>query len=145
MTKNDQRKAMTAFLDTFGKDQRGGRGDFLADGVVANNWMWGRDEIRGKENLDNQFLKHLLESFQDLDFRIIEHYMGDDFVVLRGEFNGTFKGRWANCEPHGKSVNWRAHDIYEFENGKVVRVWLGNDTLNVARQLGALPDDSNPW
>ena len=82
MTENDQREAMTAFLDTFGKDQRGSRGDFLADGVVANHWMWGKDEIRSKENLENQFLKPLLESFQDLDFRIIEHYMGDDFVVL---------------------------------------------------------------
>ena len=106
MTKPDQREAMTAFLNTFGKNQRGGRGDFLADGVVANNWMWGKDEVRGKENLEKQFLKPLLDSFQDLDFRIIEHYMGDDFVVLRGEFNGTFEGRWANCEPNGKSVKW---------------------------------------
>lgn len=145
MLKNDQREAMIAFLNTFGKGQRGGRGNFIADGVVANNWMLWKDELRGKENFENQFLKPLLESFQDLDFRIFEHYMGDNFVVQRGEFNGTFKSRWANCEPNGESVKWRAHDIYEFKNGKVVRVWLGNDTLNVARQIGALPDDGNPW
>ena len=145
MSDNDQREAMTAFLDSFGKGNRLKRGSFLADDVVANHWRWGYGEIVGKEALQNEYLNPLLESFPDVDFKIIESYMGDDFVVLRGEFNGTFTGEWANCQPHGKAVRWKAHDIYEFKDGKVVRVWLGNDTLTVARQLGALPDDGNPW
>ena len=141
----DQREAMTAFLNTFSRGKRGPRGQFLADDVVANHWRWGYREIVGKEALIKEYLNPLLESFPDLDFKMIEYYMGDDFVVLRGEFNGTFSGPWAGCQPHGKPVRWKAHDIYEFKDGKVVRVWLGNDTLNVARQLGALPDDGKPW
>ena len=145
MGDNDQRAAMTAFLDSFGRGKRAARSQFIADDVVANHWRWGYKEIVGKEALQNEYLNPLLESFPDVDFKIIEYYMGDDFVVLRGEFSGTFKGRWGNCEPHGGPVLWRAHDIYQFKDGKVVKIWLGNDTLNVARQLGALPDDNNPW
>ena len=117
----------------------------MADDVVVNHWRWGYREIVGKENVINEYLIPLTESFPDIDFKVLETYIGDDSVVLRGEFNGTFKGPWGNCEPHGRPVRWRAHDIYKFKDGKIVAIWLGNDTLNVARQLGALPDDNNPW
>ena len=117
MGNKDQREAMTAFLNTFSRGKRGPRGQFLADDVVANHWRWGYREIVGKEALIKEYLNPLLESFPDLDFKMIEYYMGDDFVVLRGEFNGTFSGPWAGCQPHGKPVRWKAHDIYEFKDG----------------------------
>lgn len=142
----DIRAAMQAFLDTFGEGKRGGRGDFLADDVVAWHVRWGEGEIRGKQALLDQYYTKLLESFPDLDFEIVEAHMGDDFVVLRGRFHGTFTKTWAGLEPHGRKVTWKAHDIYHFNgDGKCDRMWLMNDTLTVARQLGALPDDGFPW
>ena len=57
MPKQDQREAMTEFLNTFGRGERGGRGDFLADDVASNHWRWGYSKIEGKENLENQYLK----------------------------------------------------------------------------------------
>ena len=145
MADTDQRAAMTAFLETFNQESRLLRGEFLADDVVVNHWRWGYREITGKENVIKEYIIPLSESFPDLDFKVLEIYMGDDSITLRGEFFGTFTRAWGNCEPHGRPVHWRAHDIYKFKDGKIVGIWLGNDTLNVARQLGALPDDNNPW
>jgi predicted ester cyclase len=140
----NQREAMTAFLDTFARGKRGSRGAFLAEDVVASHWRWNEDLV-GRETLLTKYYGPLLDAFPDVDFKILEAYMGDDFVVLRGEFNGTFTKEWAGLAPHGGPVRWRAHDIYKFRDGKVIRMWLANDTLNVARQLGALPDDGTPW
>lgn len=145
MCDENEKEAMISFMDTFGRGKRANRREFLADDVVVNHWRWGEKTLEGKEVLLSQYYDPLLKSFPDLDFIIKESYMGEDSVVLRGEFNGTFTGEWANCQPHGRPVRWRPHDIYQFKEGKVARIWLGNDTLNVARQLGALPDDGKPW
>ena len=51
---------MTAFLNTFGKGKRGGRGEFLADDVVANHWRWGYKDIVGKEAFLKEYLDPLL-------------------------------------------------------------------------------------
>lgn len=118
---------------------------FLAEDVVGNHWRWGAREVRGLSALNTEYFQPLRQAFPDLVFSVLDVIEGDRGVAMRGEFNATFSGKWLGITPHGRRVRWRAHDIYEFEGGKVVRIWLGNDTLTVARQLGSLPDDGRPW
>jgi predicted ester cyclase len=125
----------------------GGQGviALLDDDVVANHWRWGLREIRGRQQLIDQYFGPLREAFPDIDFKVADLVVGEDRLAVRGEFNATFTKEWVGVPPHGRPVRWRAHDIYELRNGKIVRIWLGNDTLTVARQIGALPDDGKPW
>ncbi len=145
MCDREQRDAMAAFAEGFSSGKEIWTSDFLAEDIVASHWRWGDRTLEGKEKFETQYHAPLLEAFPDVDFDVNESYIGENSVVLRGEFNGTFTKEWENVPPHGRPVHWRAHDIYLFKNGKVERMWLGNDTLNVARQIGALPDDGKPW
>lgn len=125
----------------------GGQGviALLDEDAVANHWRWGAKEIRGKQALIDQYFGPLRTAFPDIDFKVFDLIRGEDKIAVRGEFNATFENEWVGIKPHGRRVKWRAHDIFEFRNGKIARIWLGNDTLTVARQIGALPDNGFPW
>ena len=142
---SNQREAMESFVRIFDPEHLGDMSPFLADGVVANHWRWGLREIHGKDALVREYFEPLRAAFPDLRFVLRDVVYGEDTLVLRGEFQATFSNKWIGIEPHGRYVHWRAHDIFEFRNGKIVRIWLANDTLTVARQLGAIPDDGKPW
>ncbi|MEX2238558.1 MAG: ester cyclase [Dehalococcoidia bacterium] len=144
--KDDRNREAIAKLIAFFRGA-GGQGvvALLDDDVTASHWRWGRKELRGKQRLLDEYFAPLGRAFPDLVFEVIDFVEGTYKVAIRGEFQATFANEWLGLPPHGRRVSWRAHDIYEFRDGKIVRIWLGNDTLTVARQLGALPDDGRPW
>lgn len=145
VTNERERLAMEEFLKTFEPGRRELRYSFLADDIVATHWRWRDRELVGKKAVREQYLGPLAESFPSLHFKVLDAIFGEDKLVIRGEFNATFARDWIRIPAHGGRVRWNAHDIYQFKGGKIVRFWYGNDTLTVARQLGALPDDGKPW
>jgi predicted ester cyclase len=141
MAQETDREAMSAFIRSRVPGSRSAMADFMADGVAWSHWRWRARELVGKDNVMTNYFEPLVRSFPDLDFRILDAVFGDHNLAIRGEFRGTFAEDWGSTPAHGRPVAWFAHDIYEFRDGKIVRAWYGNDTLTVARQLGALPDD----
>lgn len=154
---SDEHDAMDSLVRTYsGQDPRGPMMDtteFMADDVIVNHWRWGARDIAGKQAvLDNYFLPHL-KAFSDTRAIVHEAIYAPTKLVLRGEYNATFTGRVTSelvgfvglppeqLKPHGRPIRWRFHDIFEFEGKEIKRIWLANDTLAVARQMGAIPED----
>ena len=66
----------------------------------------------------------------------------NDTVVLRVLFRGTDTGGYVGRAPTGRAVEEWAVTIMHFEDGKIVREWIGADKLGLFIQLGVLDD---PW
>lgn len=152
-TTRSNEAAIAAFLQSFEPGKREERRDLLANDIVVSDWMMPGIGLRGEEEVIEKFYAPIRVAFPDVYFELHDAIIGDDKVVIRGEFTGTFERdytypvgeRRVHFPAHGGRVHWKAHDIYQFKGGKIARIWFANDTLTVARQLGALPDDGKPW
>ena len=82
------------------------------------------------------------QAFPDVHLDIDELIVADDTVTLRMTFRGTDTGGYLGRPPTGRSVEEWVVDIMHFEEGKVVREWIGADKLGLFIQLGVLDD---PW
>jgi len=82
------------------------------------------------------------EAFPDLHLDVEDLIVADETVVLRVAFRGTDTGGYVGRAPTGRTVDEWAVTIMHFENGKVVREWIGADKLGLFIQLGVVDD---PW
>ena len=87
-------------------------------------------------------IRRYREAFPDLHLDIEELIVADETVVLRVAFRGTDTGGYVGRAPTGRAVDEWAVTIMHFEDGKVVREWIGADKLGLFIQLGVLDD---PW
>jgi len=87
-------------------------------------------------------IRRYRETFPDLRLEIEELIVADDTVVLRVLFRGTDTGGYVGRAPTGRAVEEWAVTIMHFEDGKIVREWIGADKLGLFIQLGVLDD---PW
>jgi predicted ester cyclase len=129
----------------------------LADDVVVTDWMLPGITLRGREEVLAKFYAPLPASFPDVYFDLQEAIPAgtsdDGYVTLIGDFVGTFVNDYRIEAPpvsytisaHGRPVRWTAHDIYRFKDGQIVRIWFGNDSINVASELGCIARDDMPW
>ncbi len=82
------------------------------------------------------------QAFPDLVLDVDEVIIAADTVVLRATFKGTDTGGYVGRAPTGRAVSEWVVTIMHFEDGKVVREWIGADKLGMFIQLGVLSD---PW
>jgi predicted ester cyclase len=82
------------------------------------------------------------QAFPDLVLDVDEVIVATDTVVLRATFRGTDTGGYVGRAPTGREVSEWVVTIMHFEDGKVVREWIGADKLGMFIQLGVLND---PW
>ncbi len=82
------------------------------------------------------------EAFPDLHLEVEELIVAGDSVVLRMLFHGTDTGGYVGRAPTGRVVDEWVVAIMHFEDGKVVREWVGADKLGLFIQLGVVED---PW
>ena len=79
-----------------------------------------------------------LTAFPDVHFTIhLEMAEGDKVAVLWSYLatnTGTFLGRPAT----GKQVTDTGIDIFRIENGKIVEMWVSQDSLGLMQQLGVI-------
>ena len=87
-------------------------------------------------------IRRYRETFPDLRLEIEELIVSDDTAVLRVLFRGTDTGGYVGRAPTGRAVEEWAVTIMHFEDGKIVREWIGADKLGLFIQLGVL---ENPW
>ncbi len=81
-------------------------------------------------------------AFPDLHLDIEDLIVAGDEVVLRCTFRGTDTGGYVGRTPTGRPVEEWVVTIMHFEDGKVVREWIGADKLGMFIQLGVL---DSPW
>jgi hypothetical protein len=129
-----------------------GMADFFAEDIVANHWRWGTEDIVGKQAILDRYLDPHTAALSKTSAVLHDTIITEDKVIVRGEYTSTFTGEITSeavgftglapekLKPHGREMHWRFHDIFEFEGDKITRIWWANDTLAVAREMGALPE-----
>lgn len=117
----------------------------LGDHITYVDWMLpgrtlGRDEVLSELGAP------IVESFPDVRFEVTDTMRDGDRLLVCGFFTGTMEKEYCGFPAHGRKVRWEARDIYGFgSDGKIDRISLANDTLTVARELGAKIDDPRLW
>lgn len=117
----------------------------MTEDVRVHDWMAPQDVLVGPNAVLDLFLAPIAAAFPDARFEIHDVVVGDRKAVVCGDFTGTFTNEYYGVPPHGRQVHWAAHDIYALAAGGICEIWFGNDTLQVARELGALPAEARPW
>jgi steroid delta-isomerase-like uncharacterized protein len=138
-------EAMDLLLESFEPNKRPMRLDILADDVVLVDVMLPGRPLVGKDEVAELFNAPIRDSFPDVHFIVTDTIRSEDRLVVFGDFTGTFAGDYVGFPAHGERVRWTARDVYTFRDGKIVHIDLINDTLTVARELGAKIDDPRLW
>lgn len=138
--------AMSAFVEVVADLAEPNRiAAFLADDVVADDWMAPGHAYSGKDAVFAETFQPLPGSFPDVRFAVKTEIRSGDLLILCGFFEATFSHAYWGFEPTGQRVRWEARDIYRFRDGLIDHIWWANDTLTVARELGADVDDERLW
>ena len=84
-------------------------------------------------------IAYFVSAFPDVKFTFESDVAEGDKIAGRGYFTGTHRGDFQGIAPTGRRVRVKFHDVWRFENGKVVEYWGAADLLGLLQQLGALP------
>lgn len=84
-----------------------------------------------------RWIEPFLNSFSDIQMRIIELIAEDGTVVARFACSGTHSGTWLGHPPTGRRFTDVAEVyIFRIREGRIVRAWGLEDTEARLRQLG---------
>jgi steroid delta-isomerase-like uncharacterized protein len=101
-----------------------------------------RYEINGEtsdgETAVRTLLEELLTGFPDLCIDPQKIHHADDAVIGEGRMTGTHTGTFANIPATGRSIDYRAVAIFEFDNDRLVCEKVHFDSATLLRQLGIL-------
>ncbi|RSN19319.1 hypothetical protein DMC61_39855 [Amycolatopsis sp. WAC 04169] len=81
-------------------------------------------------------------AFPDLKVTIDQVVTSASQVAVRWTITGTDTGGLRGRPPTGRTVTTWGVDFLEFEDGRIVRDWVGTDWLGTLVQLGVI---SSPW
>jgi predicted ester cyclase len=82
-------------------------------------------------------VKMFYEAFPDYKHEIEDVIAADDKVVLRISYSGTFINPFFEMNPTGEKFNYKGIWITQFEDGKVINLWVIEDEMGLMAQLGA--------
>jgi predicted ester cyclase len=84
-----------------------------------------------------RWVEPFLESFSEVQMRIVQLVAEGETVVGRFSCSGTHTGRWLGHPPTGRRFTDVA-EVYFFRvvDGRITRVWGLEDTIERLRQLG---------
>jgi len=91
---------------------------------------------------DEEFIQHVLDfesAFPCYEILAEEMVSEGDKVAVWARFRGEHRGALMGIAPTGRLVTQAGLVLYELQNGKVVRHWMGLDRLELLRQLGVAP------
>ncbi|RSN45199.1 hypothetical protein DMC64_20395 [Amycolatopsis sp. WAC 04197] len=81
-------------------------------------------------------------AFPDLKVTIDQLVASADQVAVRWSVTGTDTGGLRGRPPTGRVITTWGVDFLEFDNGRIIRDWVGTDWLGTLVQLGAV---QSPW
>jgi predicted ester cyclase len=100
----------------------------VADEIVAADLVWHNTGINGIEAF-KQNLTGFRTDFPDLHIITEDLVAEEDRVVARMTARGTYA-------PTGKQATWITIGIVRIADGKIVEMWVNDDTLGRLEQLG---------
>ncbi len=87
----------------------------------------------------------LFASFPDFTFEVLDVLAAGEKAAVRWRATGTFDGsaRFQGLLPNGSAVDIQGCDVLTVQGGKVVRNDAYTNSVELLRQLGALPPDGS--
>ncbi|MBI5646502.1 MAG: ester cyclase [Ignavibacteriae bacterium] len=79
------------------------------------------------------------EAFPDLRFTIHDLFADGDHVIARWTYAATNTGKFIGRPPTGRKVSDEGISIFRVKDGKIVEMWISQDSLGLLQQLGWVP------
>ncbi len=87
----------------------------------------------------HKWFETALVAFPDVNFTIDILMAEGELVATRWSYVATNSGEFLGRPATGKRVIDKGIDIFRIENGKIVEMWVAQDSLGLLQQLGVLP------
>ncbi len=124
-------------LEAFNKHDVPGLAATLADDVVFSDVAAPADRV-GKKAVEKSY-KDMFKAFSDLKLEVTRAWPAGDYLVWEGSMVGTNDGAMPSMgiyKPTGKKVSSRYLEIDKLVNGKVKDMWIFDNGMAFAMQLG---------
>lgn len=92
--------------------------------------------------LAKAFVEMYRTAFPDMHITVEDMIAEGDRVAARGTATGTNTGSLMGAPPTGKPVHVTTMVVMRLEDGKIVEEWEVFDEIEMMRQLGMMPDES---
>lgn len=143
-TASDAEKANLALAqqadEAFNKHDLPALVGMLADDVVFSEAGAPADQT-GKKAVERSY-KDLFKGFSDVKIELNRTWPAGDYVVSEGALVGTNDGPMPTMgirKPTGKHVSSRFLEIDKIVNGKLKNMWIFDNGMSFAMQLGLMP------
>ena len=108
---------------------------YIEADFVSNNPQVG-DGLKGFKD----YFSTILEAFPDLWGTVEDTIVEGSKVVVRMTWRGTHRGELLGLAPTGRTVAYKAIDIYRLDGDKIAEHWDVADALTLLQQLGVVGD-----
>ena len=82
------------------------------------------------------FLESLMDTFQDLKFEIIDHFVGENHLTVNYKISGIHKGNLFGVPATEKFITFHGVNTYRFQGSKIAEAWQLWDWASVMQQIG---------
>jgi hypothetical protein len=140
---NDVEKANLAgsakLVEAFNKHDVKALTDMMADDVVWHESSAPADKV-GKPAVKRSY-DELFKGFSDAKLEVVRSWAAGDYVVTEGVLAGTNTGDMPSMKlkKTGKAVRARFLEVDKVQGGKLKSVWIFDNGMSFAAQLGQLP------
>jgi predicted ester cyclase len=116
------------YIDCLNAQDWGNLGNYVGTEVVYNGEMIGLDGYRLARERE-------FREIPDLHFKVSILVSDEKTVASRLEFEISPSGEFLGLPVNGKRVSFSENVFYEYEGGKIVRVWSVLDKAAIEAQL----------
>lgn len=126
-------------LEAFNKHDVNALVDMMTADVVFSDWGAPKDVV-GKPAVKKSF-EGMFKAFSDLKIEAKSVWTAGDYIVMEGSMSGTNDGDMPSMKlkKTGKTLRVRFLEIDEVKDGKLKNMWIFDNRMAFAAQLGLLP------
>jgi hypothetical protein len=117
----------------------------MTDDVVFAEAASPMDQV-GKKAVERSY-KEMFKAFSDAKLEVARSWAAGDYLVWEGALVGTNDGAMPSAgikKPTGKKVSSRFLEIDKIQGGKIKNIWIFDNGMSFAGQLGLLPPPPAP-
>ena len=132
-------------LEAFNKHDLPALLAMMTDDVVFSEAASPVDQV-GKKAVERSY-KEMFKAFSDVKLEITRSWAAGDYLVWEGSMVGTNDGVMPSMrinKPTGKKVSSRFLEIDKIQGGKMKNIWIFDNGMSFAGQLGMLPPPPAP-
>jgi steroid delta-isomerase-like uncharacterized protein len=113
----------------------------VADDLFSSDYALHLSGVDAALNRDaaKQVVAMFSVAFPDLKHTVDEIIAEGETIAARWTVRGTHRGEYQGIAPTGRNVTVSGTTIHHMSSGRIVETWLTMDTIEVLKQLDAVP------